>query len=85
MSVKLKEETILNQWSTLIDGGAARGDEVLEGIQFELLAARIPGDCKWSMTVVHHCVLDGVKSLCTKLGQDPSGIRRETKGFLQVW
>ncbi|HTP24986.1 MAG TPA: hypothetical protein VMK12_04920 [Anaeromyxobacteraceae bacterium] len=170
MAVKLKEETILNQWSMLIDGAAARGNEVLDAIQSRLKAARIPGNCEWSVeevesggmfsktkreflivrldqfsdyrnyvgvrpygahldccrfltvepgflkrqlsqaitggedrllsspknllveqdltawvTVVHHCVLDGVKAMLAKLGQDPAGIRRETRGFLQVW
>lgn len=170
MAVKLKDEAILNQWSMLVDGAAKRGNEVLDDIQSRLSAARIPGDCDWSIeevesggmfsktrreflivkldqfsdyrnyigvraygthldccrfltvepgflkrqmsqaltggesrafsvpknllveqdlhawvTVVHHAVLDGVKALYTKLGQDPSGIRRETKGFLQVW
>ncbi len=170
MAVKLKEETVLNQWSMLVDGAAARGNEVLDDIESRLAAAQIPGNCEWSVeevesggmfsktkreflivrldqfsdyrtyvgvrpygthldccrfltvepgffkrqvsqaiapgqdtllsgpknllveqdlhawvTVVHHCVLDGVKALYQKLGQDPSGIRRETKGFLQVW
>ena len=170
MAVKLKDETILNQWSMLIDGAAARGNEVLDSIKFHLEAARIPGNCHWSVdevesggflsktrrefmivrldqfsdyrnyigvraygshldccrfltvepgflkrqlsqaitggsdqllstpknllveqdlsawaTVVHHAVLDAVKSLYAKLGHDPAGIRHETKGFLQVW
>lgn len=170
MAVKLKEETILNRWSMLVDGAAARGNELLDDIQARLEEARIPGKCEWSVdevesggffsktkreflivrldqfpdyrnyigarsygshldccrfltvepgflkrqlaqaitggddrllstprnllveqdlsawaTVVHHCVLDGMKALYTKLGQDPAGIRRETKGFLQVW
>ena len=170
MAVKLKEETILNQWSMLIDGAAARGTEVLDDIQSRLRSAQVPGNCKWSVeevesggmfskarreflivrvdqfsdyriyvgvraygthldccrfvtvepgflkrqlseaitggedrllstpknllveqdltawvTVVHHCVLDAVKALMSKSGQDPAGIRRETKGFLQVW
>ncbi len=170
MAVTLKEETILNQWSMLVDGAAARGSEVLDDIQARLQAARIPGNCSWSLeevqnggmfskvrreflivrtdqfadhrnyvgvrpygsnldlcrfftvepgflkrqlskaitggedgllstpknilteqdlsawvTVVHHCVLDAVKALLSKVGQDPAGLRRETKGFLQVW
>jgi hypothetical protein len=170
MAVKLKDETILNQWSMIIDGAAARGNEVLDSIKFHLAAAQIPGSCQWSVeevesggflsktkreflivrldqfsdyrnyigvraygthldccrfltvepgffkrqlsqaiapgedrllsapknllveqdlqawvTVVHHCVLDAVKGLMQKVGQDPAGIRRETKGFLQVW
>lgn len=170
MAVKLKDEAILNQWSMLIDGAAARGSEVLDDIQARLAAARIPGNCTWSLeeaesggvfsktrreflvvridqfsdyrnyigvraygtnldccrfltvepgflkkqlsqaiapgedrllsgpknllveqdltawvTVVHHCVLDAVRALMTKSGQDPAGLRREAKGFLQVW
>lgn len=170
MAVKLKEETILNQWSMLIDGAAARSNELLDQIQHRLRAAEIPGKCEWSVdevesgglfsktrrefliirleqfsdyrnyvgvrpygtyldccrfltvepgflkrqlsqaitggedrllslpknllheqdltawaTVVHHCVLDSVKALYSALGQDPAGIRRETKGFLPVW
>jgi hypothetical protein len=154
----------------LVDGAAQRANEVLDDIQARLTAARIPGNCEWSIeevvsggllsrtkreflivrldqfsdyrnyvgvrpygthldccrfltvepgffkrqlsqaltggedrvfsvpknllveqdlhawvTIVHHCVLDGVKALYTKLGHDPAGIRRETKGFLQVW
>lgn len=37
------------------------------------------------VTVVHHCVVDAIKALVQKLGQDPAGVRTETKGFLQVW
>lgn len=36
-------------------------------------------------SVVHHCVLDSVKALVEQIGQDPAGIRRESKGFLEVW
>ncbi len=170
MAVALKEETILNQWSMLVDGAASRGSEVLDDIRSRLSAAKIPGRCTWSVeevenggmfskvrreflivrteqfsdyrnyvgvraygthldlcrfltvepgffkrelskaitggedrllstpkntlleqdlsawvTVVHHCVLDAVKALMTRVGQDPAGIQRESKGFLQVW
>lgn len=170
MAVKLKDETILNRWSMLVDGAAARGNEVLDEIQSRLTAARIPGNCTWSVeevesggmfsktkreflivridqfsdyrnyigvrpygthldccrfltvepgffkkqisqaiapgqdtlfsgpknllveqdltawaTVVHHATLDAVKSLMTKSGMDPAGLRRESKGFLEVW
>jgi hypothetical protein len=30
-------------------------------------------------------MLDAVKSLMTKSGMDPAGLRRESKGFLEVW
>ena len=36
-------------------------------------------------TVVHHATLDAIKSLMTKSGMDPAGLRRESKGFLEVW
>jgi len=170
VAITLKEETILNQWNMLVDGAAGRSSEVYSDIEQRLRAAKIPGECTWTVeevksagwfakvrrefllvrldqfrdyrnyvgvrdygthldlcrfltvepgflkcelskavtggedralsvpknilieqdltawvTVVHHCVLDGVKALMTKLGQDPAGIRRETKGFLQVW
>lgn len=170
MAVKLKEETILNQWSMLVDGAAGKATALLKDIEARLTAARIPGRCEWSVeevqtggflrktrrefliirlaqfddyrtyvgvreygsfldlcrfvtvepgflkrqlsqaiapgedrllsapknilveqdlyawvTVVHHCVLDAVRSLLKEVGQDPLGIRRETKGFLQVW
>ena len=170
MAVRLKDETILNQWSMLVDGAAEHCHEVLEDIQDRLEAARIPGTCRWLVSevesggflsktrreflivqldqfadyrnyigvrpygtyldccryltvepgflkrqlsqaitggdnrllstpknllieqdlsawasVVHHAVLDAVRSLMTKSGQDLAGLRRETKGFLQVW
>jgi hypothetical protein len=37
------------------------------------------------VSVVHHCVVDAVRGLVTKLGRDPSCVRTETKGFLHVW
>ena len=52
MAVKLKDETILNQWSMLIDGAADRGNEVLDDIQARLTAARIPGNCAWDVEEV---------------------------------
>ena len=36
-------------------------------------------------TVVHHAVLDSVEVLVKELGQDPSKIHRESKGFLSGW
>jgi len=45
----LKEELILNKWSTLIDHGAGHADEVLDEIMRRLEEAQIPGDCTWSV------------------------------------
>jgi len=42
-------------------------------------------DLRAWVTVVHHAVVDAVEELMEKLGQDPSRIRRESKGFLEVW
>lgn len=168
-TVTLKEETILNQWSMLIDRAAPHAAEVLEELDRRLEEAQIPGGCTWSLsevkssgwfsrvrrefliirleqfsdyrmyiaareygihldvcrfltvepgffkrqlaerlvgskeafsapknilieqdlrawtTTVHHAVLEAVGSLMDKLGQDKSQIRRESKGFLEVW
>ncbi|MFH1681498.1 MAG: hypothetical protein ABIH26_12770 [Candidatus Eisenbacteria bacterium] len=169
MAIKLKEETILDQWTSLIENAAGHGNEVLEDVQRRLEESKIPGDCTWSVeevksstwvarvrreflivrldefkdyriyvaardygihldvarfttvepgffkkalsskltgeadamsapknilveqdlrawvTVVHYATLHAVESLMTKLGQDPKKIRRESKGFLEVW
>ncbi len=170
MAITLKEETVLNQWSTLIAQGARHSDELIEEITGNLKPAQIPGGCTWSVeevkssgwfakvkreflvitleqfsdyrqyvgvrdygihmdvcrfltcepgffkkkisaklaegdwmamsapknilveqdlsawaTVVHHAVLDGVSNLMKKLGQDPSKLRRDSKGVLEVW
>jgi len=171
MSVTLKEETILNQWSSLVDDAAGHATELVADIKARLQAAEIPGGCNWTFdevksqgwfskvrrdfliirleefsdyrqyvgvrpygryldacrfltcepgffkkkiaeklagegnfmalsgpknilieqdltawtTVVHHCVLDAVYALVKQLGQDPSGIRRDSKGMLEIW
>lgn len=168
-SVTLKEETILNEWSTMVDSAGPHADRVLDSIQERLGDADIPGNCTWDVdevkssgwlskvkreflivrleqfsdyrmyisareygihldvcwfltvepgffkrvisvqigdsetavsapknilvhqdlrawvTVVHHAVVDAVKSLMEGLGQDKSLLRRESKGFLSVW
>jgi hypothetical protein len=52
MAVKLKEETILNQWSMLVDGAAGCVTEVLDAIQLRLMEADIPGHCTWRLDEV---------------------------------
>lgn len=37
------------------------------------------------VTVAHHAVLDSVEKLMKTLRQDPTRIRWENKGFLEVW
>lgn len=169
MAITLKEETILNEWSMLLDHSSGHGDALLDDVQQRLTDARMPGNPGWSVeevqssglfskvkrefllvrleqfkdyrmyvaardygvhldvcrfltvepgffkktvsekltgegaalsapknilvqqdlnawvTVVHHAVLDAVEALMKTLGQDPSRIRRESKGFLEVW
>lgn len=170
MAITLKEESVLDQWSMIVDSAAGRAHEVIEDIQNRMEAAQIPGDCSWQLeevkssgwfskvqrefllvqlgafsdyrmyiavrdygihldvcrfltvepgffkkkiaeklsggfsdalsapknilveqdlkawvTVVHHCVLDSVSALMQNLGQDPSKIRRQSKGMLEVW
>lgn len=52
MAITLKEETILDQWSALVDHGAPHASEVLDDIQRRLEQAQIPGDCRWSVEEV---------------------------------
>ena len=42
-------------------------------------------DLRAWVTVVHHCVLGAVESMMKKLNQDTSEIRRESKGYLNIW
>ena len=41
-------------------------------------------DLRAYATVVHHCVLDAVEILMTKMGQDTSKIERKSRGFLGI-
>ncbi len=52
MATTLKEETILNEWSMIVDHGAGNGPAVLDQIQKCLGEARIPGDCAWCLEEV---------------------------------
>jgi hypothetical protein len=47
MAITLKEETILDEWSTMVDYGAPHAKEVMNEIDRQLEAAKIPGDCEW--------------------------------------
>ena len=170
MALTLKEESVLDQWSTIVDNASGRAHGVIEDIQARMEASQIPGNCSWELeevkssgwfskvqrefllirlgdfndyrmyvaardygihldvcrfltvepgffkkaiaeklsggfgdalsapknilveqdlkawvTVVHHCVLDSVSALMQELGQDPSKIRRQSKGMLEVW
>ncbi len=52
MSITLKEETVLNEWSTLVDQAAEHRHRVLEDIQSRLQEAQIPGECTWALEEV---------------------------------
>jgi len=52
MAITLKEETILNEWSTIVDHGAEYVLPVLAGIQERLREAVMPGVCTWAIEEV---------------------------------
>jgi len=47
MAITIKEETILDQWSAILDGAAGSNHQLLEDIRQRLAAAQIPGECTW--------------------------------------
>ena len=52
MAITLKEENILDQWSTVLEQAAGHCDALLEDIQRRLEASQIPGGCSWSLVEV---------------------------------
>lgn len=48
MAITLKEETILNQWSTMVDQGAGQSEKLLADIERRLDQANIPGGASWN-------------------------------------
>jgi len=52
MAIKLKDENILDQWSTVIDDAAGHAFEVLEDIQEHLEASRFPDGTSWKLEEV---------------------------------
>jgi hypothetical protein len=52
MATTLKEESILNEWSMMIDGAAGQAEAVLSEVQKNLQKSRIPGNCTWSVDEV---------------------------------
>ena len=49
MAITLKEENILDQWSTVLEQANGKGQVVINQIQSYLEASRIPGECRWKM------------------------------------
>jgi len=169
MALKLKDESIVDEWTTLVERASGQAQFVYGETEKRLGASEIPGGCQWSReevkaggwfsnvkrdflvvtieqfkdykaligvrdfgthlhatefivaepgflkraiaqklaedplalsrgtnilehqdlvawrTVVHHCVLDSVKTLMEKIGQDPTKLSTKSKGFLEVW
>jgi len=52
MAITLKEETILDQWSMIVDGTSDRVNEVIEEIEGRLDSSEIPGGCSWQLEEV---------------------------------
>ena len=52
MAIKLKEESILNEWTMVLDHAAGNATAVLDDVQNRLREAQIPGDCTWSIEEV---------------------------------
>ena len=52
MAITLKEETILNEWSMMVDHGCGNARVVLDEIQKRLQEAQIPGECSWCVEEV---------------------------------
>ena len=52
MAITLKEENILDQWSTVLEQAAGHCDALLDDIQRRLEASRIPGGCSWALVEV---------------------------------
>lgn len=52
MAITLKEETILNQWSTLLTQGARQAGALMGAIEAQVRAAQIPGGVSVSLDEV---------------------------------
>lgn len=52
MSITLKEESILNEWTMILDNGAGNENSLINDIQNRLEESSIPGDCHWSVEEV---------------------------------
>ncbi len=52
MAVTLKEESILNEWSMIVDNAAGNGRWLLDHIKARLSASNFPGGCTWELEEV---------------------------------
>lgn len=52
MALQLKDESVIDQWSTIIDGASGHAIEVLDDIKRRLEAGDIPGECTWEVEEV---------------------------------
>lgn len=52
MAITLKEETILDQWSQMVDTAAGQADAIIDDVQKRLRDAQMPGNPDWSLEEV---------------------------------
>ncbi len=52
MAITLKEESILNEWTMMVDHGAGSAGAVIDGIKARLQEAQVPGNCNWRIEEV---------------------------------
>lgn len=52
MAITLKDESILNEWATVVDHAAGNAQAVMDDIQNRLQEAKIPGGCSWTVEEV---------------------------------
>ncbi len=52
MAITLKEENILDEWSTVLEQARDHSDALLEDMQRRLEASQIPGGCTWALVDV---------------------------------
>lgn len=52
MAITLKEESILNEWTMMVDHGSGSAGAVIDGIKARLQEAQVPGNCNWKIEEV---------------------------------
>ena len=52
MGIALDSESVIDQWSMIVDSAAGNATDVLDDIKRRLESARIPGECTWDVEEV---------------------------------
>lgn len=52
MAITLKEESILNEWTMLLDHAAGQAQGLIADIQKRLAESKMPGECTWEVEEV---------------------------------